>query len=73
MTSMLTPALSESTPINRSANTEGNLALHKQDTREYLADMLRELSAIATWADLRRAQLHIEAALREVEAKEENA
>jgi len=49
------------------------LALHKQDTREYLADMLRELSAIAAWADLNRAQYYIDAALHEVEAKEDNA
>jgi len=49
------------------------LALHKQDTREYLADMLRELSSIAAWADLNRAQYYIDAALHEVEAKEDNA
>ncbi len=75
MTAVLTPVLSESTPnsqVHNSAMKE-NLALHKQDTREYLADMLRELSAIAAWADLNRAQHHIDAALREVEAKEENA
>lgn len=73
MTSLLTPAVLESTPNNRGANTERNLAPHKQDTREYLADMLRELSAIAAWADLKTAQLHIEAALRDIEAKEQNA
>lgn len=73
MTSLLTPAVLESTPNNRSANSEGKLALHKQDTREYLADMLRELGAIAAWADLSSAQAHIEAALREVEAKKEDA
>jgi hypothetical protein len=73
MTSLLTPAVLESTPNNRSTNTERNLALHKQDTREYLADMLRELSAIAAWADLKSAQQYIEAALREIEAKQENA
>ncbi len=75
MTSLLTPALPESTPNSQvhSAAGEEHLSLHKQDTREYLADMLRELSAIAAWADLDRAQHYIEAALHEVEAKEDNA
>jgi hypothetical protein len=41
----------------------------KQDTKEYLADMLRELSAIAAWAELDHARQHIDAALREVEGK----
>ena len=71
MTSVLTPILSESTPNSQvhSAAAEENLALHKQDTREYLADMLRELSAIAAWAELDRAQHYIDAALHEVEAE----
>jgi len=75
MTSLLTPALPDSTPSSQvhSAAAEQNLAVHKQDTREYLADMLRELSAIAAWADLDRAQHFIDAALHEVEAKEDNA
>ncbi|MGO9985931.1 MAG: hypothetical protein ACLPIX_17190 [Rhodomicrobium sp.] len=73
MTSVLTPILSESTPHNQAANAavpEG-LAVHKQDTREYLADMLKELSAIAAWAELDRAQHYIDAALHEVEARDE--
>ncbi len=75
MTSVLTPIRSKSTPNGQvhSAAAEESLALHKQDTREYLADMLRELSAIAAWAELDRAQHYIDAALHEVEAKEENA
>jgi hypothetical protein len=41
----------------------------KQDTVDYLADMLRELSAIAAWADLDHVRRHIEAALSEIETE----
>ena len=70
MTSVLTPILSESTPRNQAAgaDAEASLDLQKQDTREYLADMLKELSAIAAWAELERARHYIDAALQEVEA-----
>src|SRR5208337_1359869 len=56
MTSVLTPVLPENAPLTQPPGTDitGSQALHKQDTREYLADMLRELSAIAAWADLNR-------------------
>jgi len=71
MTSGLTPILSESHhPHSPETLDEPEaLAPDKQDTREYLADMLRELSAIAEWAELKRARDMIEAALREVEGK----
>jgi len=74
MTSVLTPVLPENAPLTQPPGTDitGSQALHKQDTREYLADMLRELSAIAAWADLNRAQKYIDAALHEVEAEEDN-
>ena len=49
------------------------LALQKQDTREYLADMLKELSAIAAWAELDHARQCIDAALQEVEAQQKAA
>lgn len=75
MTSVLTPIRSKSTPNGQvhSAAAEESLALHKQDTREYLADMLKELSAIAAWAGFARARQYIDAALHEVEAKENNS
>ncbi len=75
MTSVLTPILSESTLHNQPpvADAAASLALQKQDTREYLADMLKELSAIAAWAELDRARHYIDAALQEVEAKKEAA
>lgn len=74
MTSVSTPVLSESMPNSQVPGAElDNLALHKQDTREYLADMLKELSAIAAWAGFARARQYIDAALHEVEAKENNS
>jgi len=72
MTSVLTPILSESTPAPQvPAGDIVEMALHKQDTKEYLADMLRELSAIAAWAGFTAAQQHIDAALHEVETQED--
>jgi hypothetical protein len=71
MTSALTPVVPESTSHNQmpaEGITEG-AAFQKQDTREYLAGMLRELSTIAAWAQLHRAQEYIDAALHEVGAK----
>jgi hypothetical protein len=70
MTSVLSPVLSENTH-NPAAGLDLREAspLPKQDTREYLADMLRELSAIAAWAELDHAREHIDAALREIEGK----
>ncbi len=69
MTSVLSPVLSETTPLNQVRNLDARKLepLPKQDTREYLADMLKELSSIAAWAELERAQKLIEAALFEVE------
>ena len=68
MTSVLTPVLAETVSHQVSeAGEEEVAAFQKHDTREYLADMLRELSAIAAWAELHRAQEHIDAALHEVE------
>jgi len=75
MTSDLTPALPESTSHNEMP-AEGMMegpAFQKQDTREYLAGMLRELSTIAAWAQLHRAQEYIDAALHEVGSKEDHA
>lgn len=73
MTRVLTPVLPEGTPDSQAAVEDVSLALQKQDTKEYLADMLKELSAIAKWAELERAQHFIDAALQEVEAKREAA
>ncbi len=68
MTSVLSPVLAESIHKQASATELREASpLPKQDTREYLADMLRELSAIAAWADLDRAREHIDAALQEIE------
>jgi hypothetical protein len=75
MTSLLTPIQPGNAMYNKSAaaDTVENLSLQKQDTREYLADMLKELSAIAAWAELDRARQYIDAALQEVEAQQEAA
>jgi len=75
MTSVLTPVLFEQPSHGNAASAEvpESLAVQTEDTKEYLADMLRELSAIAQWAKLSRAQDYIEAALREIEPKEEDA
>jgi hypothetical protein len=75
MTSLLTPIQPETAPYNQSAGAHaaGSLDLQKQDTREYLADMLRELSAIAAWAELDHARQCIDAALQEVEAQQKAA
>jgi hypothetical protein len=75
MTSLLTPIQPETMPYNQAggADAADPLALQKQDTREYLADMLKELSAIAAWAKLDRARDHIDAALQEVEAQDKAA
>lgn len=69
MTSVLSPVLSENIPHTQTSGLglSETQPLAKQDTKEYLADMLRELSAIAAWADLPRARLHIDAALSEIE------
>jgi hypothetical protein len=73
MTTMLTPILPENNPPKSLPRVDllGNAVAGKQDTKEYLADMLKELSAIAAWADLTIAQKYIEAALHEVEAQED--
>jgi hypothetical protein len=75
MTSVLTPVLFQKPKHGQApgAEVEESLAVHKEDTKEYLADMLRELSAIAQWAKLGRAQTYIDAALHEIESKEEDA
>ena len=44
-------------------------SMPKHDALKYLADMLRELSAIVAWAELEGATKHIDAALREVETR----
>jgi len=73
MTSVLTPVHFEQPPHRQTAGTEvpESLAVQKEETREYLADMLREMSAIAQWAGLSRAQAYIEAALHEIDSEEE--
>jgi len=75
MTSLLTPIQPDTMPYDQvgCADAAQSLALQKQDTREYLADMLKELSAIAAWADLDRARQHIDAALQEIEAQDKAA
>jgi hypothetical protein len=75
MTRVLTPVFSENTrqyQTHGKAEQEG-VAVDKNETREYLADMLKELSAIAAWAELNRARDFIEAALHELEASEDRA
>jgi hypothetical protein len=75
MTSLLTPIQTDTMPYDQAgcADAAQSLAFQKQDTREYLADMLKELSAIAAWADLDRARQHIDAALQEIEAQDTGA
>ncbi len=75
MTNSFPPKRPETMPCNQAGGTDAaeSLALQKQDTREYLADMLKELSAIATWVELDRAKQHIDAALQEVEAHDKAA
>jgi hypothetical protein len=68
MTSVLSPAPTEA--AHNQAQGLGSLGAStqpKHDTKEYLADMLRELSAMAAWANLDSARAHIDAALREIE------
>jgi hypothetical protein len=45
----------------------------EQDTREYLADMLKELGAIAEWLKLYRARDMLQAALHEIEGKQDRS
>src|SRR5262249_13000837 len=70
MTSVLTPVQFKEPSYSQAAGAEvrESLAVQKEDTKEYLADMLRELSAIAQWAQLSRAQAYIEAALHEIDS-----
>jgi hypothetical protein len=70
MTSVLTPVQFEQPPYGQAGSAKGpeSLVVQREDTKEYLADMLRELSAIAQWAELSRAQAYIEAALHEIES-----
>jgi len=72
MTSVLTPVLPDSAPQNQPAATSAQI-IQRHDTKEYLLDMLKELSAIAAWAELERAQKYIDAALREVEEQDKAA
>jgi hypothetical protein len=70
MTSVLSPVLTENAKSPASSlDLREASPLPKQDTREYLADMLRELSAIAAWAELEHVREHIDAALRDIEGK----
>ena len=67
--SVLNPIL----PDGTSQSHASAQVIQKQDTRDYLLDMLKELSAIAKWAELERAQKYIDAALKEVEEQERAA
>jgi hypothetical protein len=73
MTSMLTPILQENNPPKSlpRADLLGEQPACRQETKEYIADMLKELSAIAAWAELNIARKYIDAALHEVEATED--
>jgi hypothetical protein len=75
MTSVLTPVLFQQPSHGQPGSAEDleTVPVQKEDTKEYLADMLRELSAIAQWAQLGRAQSYIDAALREIESQETDA
>jgi NTP pyrophosphatase (non-canonical NTP hydrolase) len=75
MPSVLTPILQDSNPssqVQLPSERQDASAFPKQDTKEYLADMLRELSAIAAWAELENTRALIEDALREMEAEQGN-
>ena len=71
---VLSPVLSENPPHNQAhgLNAKELPSLPKQDMREYLGDMLRELSSIAAWAELDRVKELIDRAISEVEEKKEN-
>jgi len=69
MTSVLAPLLTE---ISTNNQTPSPSPLPKQDTKEYLADMLRELSAIAAWAELDRTRKLIDAAIEDIETTKED-
>ena len=70
MTSALKPPLRQPRPVEpaHGAAIAQDPVFGKEETRDYLADMLKELSAIAGWAGLAIAQEHIDAARHEVEA-----
>ena len=74
MTRVLSPVLPDTKPATQLSGLESRQPLEapKQDTREYVADMLRELSSIAAWAGLQRARTFIDAALYELESDREN-
>jgi hypothetical protein len=74
MTRVLSPVLPETCPHTKATGLEARdlPALPKQDSRDYLADMLKELSNIAAWADLHRVRTFIDAALYEVERDKNN-
>jgi hypothetical protein len=69
MTRVLSPVLPDNKPHTQAPGLDERdfPTVPKQDTREYLADMLREMSNIAAWAELHRARTFIDAALYEIE------
>ncbi|MGA7326492.1 MAG: hypothetical protein WBX25_18885 [Rhodomicrobium sp.] len=71
---VLSPVLSENISHNHPHGLDAKELpqLPKQDMREYLADMLRELSSIAAWAELDRVKELIDRAISEAEQKKEN-
>lgn len=73
MTTVLSPVLPKNSPHNQvhGLDKREGPTVPKQDTAEYLADMLRELSAIAAWADLNHTRKFIDAALHELETKQD--
>ncbi len=71
MPSVLMPVLQDGTPTSQlqlPTDRDASL-LPKQETKDYLSDMLREMSAIAAWAELPNTHALIEDALREIEAE----
>ena len=74
MTRVLSPILPDTKTVAQLSGLENQQALDvpKQETRDYVADMLRELSSIAAWAGLQRARTLIDAAIYEIEADRES-
>jgi hypothetical protein len=70
MTRVLFPVLPDSKAHTQGPDVTEVTAFPKQDTKEYLADMLKELSVIAAWAELDHVRKLIDDALHEIEAED---
>jgi hypothetical protein len=70
MTRVLLPVLPDSKAHTQNPEITEITAFPIQDTKEYLADMLRELSVIAARVELHQVRELIDEALREVESED---